>query len=154
MAYVIFPDIKRCQRRWLIDEDRLQVKDKRPQAAPMRALVLLLPLAACAEPDPEVVNTLTWPVRVPGLLTEDLRLALRETEIARAFRANPSAVLAELDAQGGPVLSAAFGVAGIPPAAQDELIAELALHRPAYAADIDRLARDIARAGRSEDLMW
>lgn len=120
----------------------------------MRALFLVLGLAACGPPPPETVETLTWPVRLPGLVTEDLRVALRQTEIARLFRADPSGLSADMAQRGGPRLDRAMAIAGVPVNERAALLAEIAAGSGTGAPDPDALAWRIARAGRAPNLEW
>lgn len=120
----------------------------------MRAMIFVLILAGCSQAEPETVETLLWPVRVPGLLTEDLRLALRHNEIATEFRGAPTQTLQDLQKGGGPIIDPALDIAQVPEAERAALLRKLSSNASRYEENTDALSWDLVRAGRNQDLLW
>ncbi|NDV01067.1 hypothetical protein [Pseudoroseicyclus tamaricis] len=97
-------------------------------------LLLLPALAACAGTAPRD-NPVTWPFYAARAAAEDPGYAARRAEVERLVKSDPPAFWAEVDAGGGPTLSAAYAAAGVPPARQPYVLAALSADDQIYGSN-------------------
>lgn len=101
----------------------------------MRAAFLLaaLGLSACSGEANHLGNPLLWPVTGAATAAENAAYQQRRGQVEVFVKTNHPALMAEIDAGGGPVLDEAMDLAGIPPGDRPARRLQLGGDRAIYA---------------------
>ncbi|MCI2400493.1 hypothetical protein [Aliiroseovarius subalbicans] len=80
----------------------------------MKRLLLILPLAACTDQPSHIPNPLFLPAQAVSSTVQNARYDARRARVERHVTANFVAIIGEITAGGGPLLSTAMELAWIP----------------------------------------